>query len=84
MECRKKAKELERVSAVLEDLHQHKGSEDHEALKTEKEQSLEMFNKAKKKHEAAIGSTYELLCNLLSGNAQTQWARCMSVTCGLE
>ena len=33
MECRKKAKELERVSAVLEDLRQREGSEEPNALK---------------------------------------------------
>ena len=49
IECRKKAKELKRVSLVLEDLCQHKGSGD---------QTVSM---------------YELLCNLLSGDAQTQW-----------
>ena len=37
MECRKKAKELERVSTVLEDLRQHEGSEEPNVLKAERE-----------------------------------------------
>ena len=75
MECRKKAKELERVSAVLEDLRQREGSEEPNALKAEREQSLEIFEKAKKEHDVAVASTYELLRNLFSGDAQTQWDR---------
>ena len=43
MECRKKAKELEKVSTVLKDLRQREGSEDCKALEVEREQSLEIF-----------------------------------------
>ena len=75
MECRKKAKKLERVSTVLKDLRQREGSEEPNALKAEREQSLEIFEKAKKEHDVAVASTYELLRNLLSGDAQTQWDR---------
>ena len=75
MECRKKAKELERVSAVLEDLRQRKGSEEPNVLKAEREQSLAIFDKAKKEYKAAVALTYELLRNHLSGEMQTQWDR---------
>ena len=62
-----------RVSVVLEDLHQNEGSEDRKTHKTETKQSLLMFKKPKKKHDAAVGLTYKLLHNLLSSDAQTQW-----------
>ena len=73
MECRKKAKELEKVSAVLEDLRQREGSEDHDALEVEREQSLVIFKKAKKEHNTTIALMYELIRNLLPSDAQTQW-----------
>ena len=60
---------------VLKDLCQRKGSEEPNALKAEREQSLEIFEKAKKEHDMAVASTYEFLGNLLSGDAQTQWDR---------
>jgi len=75
MMCRKKSKELETVASVLEDLRKREGSEEPNALKAEREQSLEMFKKVKKEYDTAVASTYELLRNLLSGDAQTQWDR---------
>ena len=63
------------MSMVLEDLRQHKGSEEPNVFKAERKQSLEIFKKAKKEYDVAVASTYELLCNLLSGDAQTQWDR---------
>jgi hypothetical protein len=43
--------------------------------KVEETQSQEIFKDAKAKYVKAIEATYEVMCNLLAGDPQTQWNR---------
>jgi hypothetical protein len=83
MQCRKLAKALDKQARMLKNLMKKAAGsktavlsdDDMEARKLEIKQTQQMLQEAQKAHKEAIAKTYELLRNLLSGDAQTQWDR---------
>jgi hypothetical protein len=80
VQCRKLAKAVDRLAGTLQNLLKAAGSkttilsdDDVEAQKLEIEQTQQMLQEAQKAHDNTITKKYELLRNLLSGDAQTQW-----------
>ncbi len=79
MQCRKLAKAVDKLAAMLENLQktvETKGTvskDEMESRKLEIGQTQEMFQEDQKAHNKAIAKTYKLLRNLLSGDAQSQW-----------
>jgi hypothetical protein len=78
--CRKLGKAVDRLSGTLKNLYKAAGFKttvltgvDVEARKVEIEQTQQMLQEAQKAHNEAIAKRYELLRNLLSSDAQTQW-----------
>jgi hypothetical protein len=82
MKCRRLAKAVDKLAGMLENILKAAGSkttissdDDMEAPKLEIEQTQQLLQEAQKAHNKAIAKTYELLRNLLSCDAQTQWDR---------
>jgi hypothetical protein len=77
---RKLAKAVHKLDRTFKNLLKAAGSnttvlsdDDVEARKLEIEQTQQMLQEAQKAHNEAIAKTYELLRNLLSGDAKTHW-----------
>jgi hypothetical protein len=80
VQCTKLPKAVDKLAGTLKTLQKVAGSKttylfknDVEAHQLEIEQTQQMLQEAQKAHNKAITKTYELLRNLLSGDAQTQW-----------
>jgi hypothetical protein len=81
VQCRKLAKAVDKLAGTLENIKQpvgHKGAttkDDQESCKVEIGHTQEMLQEAQSAHNKAVAKTYELLRNLLSSDAQSQWDR---------
>ena len=80
MQCRKLAKAVDKLDRMLKNLMKKAAGsktavlsdDDMEARKLEIKQTQQMLQEAQNAHNEAIAKTYELLRNLLSGDAQSQ------------
>jgi hypothetical protein len=79
VQCRKLAKAVDKLDRMLKNLLKATGfkttissKDDVEACKLKIEQTQQMLQEAQNAHNEAIAKTYELLRNLLSGDAQSQ------------